>query len=301
MSDLRSMAVALGGDAVAGASILCPGPGHSPRDRSLSVTLSSAARDGFVLHSHAGDDWRACRDHVLARIGLPAFKRGDGRSAPITTSRARPAPAVAIPKTDTGAFALRLWSEAGDPRRTLAERHLNGRGLELTDDICGTVARFHGACPYRTDDKIIRAPAMLTAYRTITDDKLVAIQRTLLTPEGKKFNRTMLGPTGGAAIKIDADENVEQGLFICEGFETGLAARQLGFRPVWALGSAGAIGAFPVLSGIDALTILAETDDQGANLKNSQACARKWIEAGREVSIVEPNIPGDMNNLVTTP
>jgi putative DNA primase/helicase len=291
MSDLRSMAVALGGD-VTGRSVICPGPGHSPRDRSLSVTLSAAAPDGFIVYSHAGDDWRQCREHVLARLGRRPCELRERDRRPLT------APKPDIGKTDTGTFALRLWSEAGDPRRTLAERHLNGRGIDLTDDICGTVARFHGACPYRTDDKIMRAPAMLTAYRTIAGDKLVAIQRTLLTPEGEKFNRTMLGPTGGAAIKIDADENVEQGLFICEGFETGLAARQLGFRPVWALGSAGAIGAFPVLAGIDALTILAETDDKGANLMNAQVCARKWIEAGREVSIIEPNIRGDMNDLV---
>jgi putative DNA primase/helicase len=296
MSDLRSMAAALGGDVIQGSYILAPGPNHSRADRSLSITLSASAPEGFVVKSWAGDDWRDCRDHVLARLGRPAFKPRDGQAAPVTAPR--PQPALAAPKTDTGVFALRLWKEAGDPRRTLAERHLNGRGLDLTDDICGTVARFHPACPYRRDGELMRAPAMLTAYRAIADDKLVAIQRTLLTPEGKKFDRTMLGPTGGAAIKIDADENVEQGLFIAEGFESALAARQLGFRPVWALGSAGAIGAFPVLAGIDALTILTETDDKGANLKNAHACARKWIEAGREVSIIEPNIPGDMNDLV---
>jgi putative DNA primase/helicase len=71
MSALRSMAQALGGD-VAGASVICPGPGHSPRDRSLSVTLLATAPDGFIVFSHAGDDWRACRAHVLERLGRPA-------------------------------------------------------------------------------------------------------------------------------------------------------------------------------------------------------------------------------------
>ena len=56
------------------------------------------------------------------------------------------------------------------------------------------------------------------------------------------------------AIKLDADENVEQGLHIGEGIETCLAGRQLDFKPCWALGSAGAIRGFPVLSGIEALT-----------------------------------------------
>jgi hypothetical protein len=108
----------------------------------------------------------------------------------------------------------------------------------------------------------------------------------------------MLGPVGGAAIKLDADENVEQGLTIGEGFETCLAARALGFRPVWALGSAQAIGAFPVLAGIDALTILGESDKNGTNEVNALECARRWLSAGQEAEIVFPNVDGDFNDLV---
>ena len=108
----------------------------------------------------------------------------------------------------------------------------------------------------------------------------------------------MLGPVAGAAIKIDDDTDVKQGLVVGEGFETCLAGRQLGFRPVWALGCAGAIGRLPVLAGIDALTILAETDDSGDNARNARKCARAWVAAGREASIVMPGIAGDMNDLV---
>jgi hypothetical protein len=72
----------------------------------------------------------------------------------------------------------------------------------------------------------------MIAVRSIADDKPVAIQRTALTLEGEKIGRMMMGPVAGAAIKIDADENVEHGLTIGEGFESCLAAYQLGFRPV---------------------------------------------------------------------
>jgi len=51
--------------------ITIPGPGHSPRDRSLSVTFDPAAPDGFVCTSFAGDEWRACKDYVRAKFGLP--------------------------------------------------------------------------------------------------------------------------------------------------------------------------------------------------------------------------------------
>ncbi|WP_395697975.1 toprim domain-containing protein [Methylocella sp.] len=108
----------------------------------------------------------------------------------------------------------------------------------------------------------------------------------------------MLGPVAGAAIKIDADEDVTMGLTVGEGAETCVAARQLGLRPVWALGSAGAIGAFPVLPGVEALTILEELDDAGANGRAIEACASRWRAAGREVLIVSPLLGGDINDSI---
>jgi len=77
--NLRAIAKALGGDVAGANTILAPGPGHSPCDRSLAIRLDPRAPDGFVTFSHAGDDWRECRDHVRARLGLPAWQPGDGR------------------------------------------------------------------------------------------------------------------------------------------------------------------------------------------------------------------------------
>jgi putative DNA primase/helicase len=285
MNALRSMAAALGGD-VAGASILCPGPGHSPRDRSLSVTLSPTHPDGFVVYSHASDPWQDCRDHVRSRLAT------DRTHARVPRARSAPLPA------DNSARAVALWNSAVDSRGTRVERYLASRGLSLPDDVAGRVVRYHEACPWSTDDGMTeRRPAMLTAFRLISTDRLVAVHRTLISDDGSKIDRRMLGPVAGAAIKIDDDTDVEQSLTICEGFETGLAGRQLGFRPVWALGSAGAIGPFPLLAGIDALTIFAETDKKGTNKKNARACAQRWVAAGREAFVVNPP-QGDMNDLM---
>jgi len=52
--DARTIAKVMGGD-VNGDGALVPGPGHSPKDRSLSVKPDPAARDGFIVHSFAGD------------------------------------------------------------------------------------------------------------------------------------------------------------------------------------------------------------------------------------------------------
>src|SRR5262252_908504 len=65
--DVHAAAHALGGDIVGRDQVLCPGPGHSPRDRSLAVRFVA---DGFIVHSHANDDWQTCRDYVSARLGL---------------------------------------------------------------------------------------------------------------------------------------------------------------------------------------------------------------------------------------
>jgi hypothetical protein len=54
--------------------VLCPGPGHSTEDRSLSVRLDAAAPEGFLVHSFAGDDPVACRDYVRGKLGLPPFE-----------------------------------------------------------------------------------------------------------------------------------------------------------------------------------------------------------------------------------
>jgi putative DNA primase/helicase len=196
-------------------------------------------------------------------------------------------------KFDRGAAAVNLWCAGADPRGTLAERYLNSRGLELPDDVANRVVRFHDACPWGSEDgETERRPAMLTAFRSIANDRLQAIHRTALAPDGQKIGRMMLGPVGRAAMKIDADENVTAGLTIAEGFESALSGRMLDFKPAWALGSASAVAVFPVLSGIESLTILGETDSANANAV--EQCGNRWTDAGREVRVVMSNVGGDV-------
>ena len=66
---LEQIARALGGE-VSGGQVLAPGPNHSPEDRSLAV---KPGEKGLVVFSHAGDDIRACKDHVRAKLGLPPW------------------------------------------------------------------------------------------------------------------------------------------------------------------------------------------------------------------------------------
>jgi hypothetical protein len=74
LPSIDKIAEALGGDVTNGEALV-PGPGHSAEDRSLSIKLDSAAPDGFVVHSFAGDDPIACRDYVRKKLGLPEFSK----------------------------------------------------------------------------------------------------------------------------------------------------------------------------------------------------------------------------------
>jgi hypothetical protein len=139
---------------------------------------------------------------------------------------------------------------------------------------------------------------MVVLYRNIHSDAPSAIQRTWLTENGEKIDRRTLGPAKGAAIKIDADEDVTTGLVIGEGFETALSARQSGVRPCWAAGSKGAIANFPVLSGIGCLTFLEETGEKGANAAEIEKCAERWIAAGKEAIAITPIFAGDFNDAI---
>lgn len=85
MIDRSYAAKQLGGDLTPN-GVVCPGPGHSARDRSLSVSFDPGAPEGFVVHSFSDDDAIACRDHVRGRLGLPEWKpEKSNRSHPLMT------------------------------------------------------------------------------------------------------------------------------------------------------------------------------------------------------------------------
>jgi hypothetical protein len=65
---LQELATLLGGDINRNRGVLCPGPGHSADDRSLSVWPAKNA-DGFDVHLFSPrDDRQACIEHVKSRL-----------------------------------------------------------------------------------------------------------------------------------------------------------------------------------------------------------------------------------------
>jgi hypothetical protein len=67
MLTLEGIARTLGGE-ISGGQVLAPGPGHSAKDRSLSIKLGTKSEP--IVYSHAGDDHLRCKDYVKEKLGL---------------------------------------------------------------------------------------------------------------------------------------------------------------------------------------------------------------------------------------
>jgi hypothetical protein len=284
-----AIAKALGGYKT-GRGFMVPCPCHRDRTPSLSV---ADGRNGVLVFCFAGcltaDVIASLKGRGLWESNGPA-DRQSFNSSPVRRTDAGPRPHFRVePKRSDEeerlAYVRKLWRQAKDPHGTLAEIYLARRNLNLPRELAGRCLRFHPHCPWEKST----VPALIAAFHPIAepdDDSMpVGLLRIGLTDDGGKLGKKMLGPVAGAAIKLDHDESVEQGLFIAEGLETALACRQRDWRPMWCLGSEGGIRRLPPLSGL-CLTIAADHDSAG--LSAAQACAERWAAAGNEVFIRWP-------------
>lgn len=273
--------------------IRCPGPGHTRHDRSLSLKPSAKSSLGYIFKSFAGDSFERCADHIRERLGLPAF--APGGCPPV----ARPDPAADdIDNADDSArsaLALSIWEEGTPIRWTPAEIYLrDDRQLRLARDLdWHRVLRYHKKCRFEGANH----RAMIALYHDCLTDEPRAIHRTFLTREGHKIGRAMLGPVKGCAIKLDPLplQECSGTLAIGEGIESTLAGRIFGYQPAWALGSAGAIGSFPIIPGVEKLIIFGENDRSGANLKACIECKVRWGSVAHVVRI-KPRDGSDLND-----
>jgi hypothetical protein len=206
---------------------------------------------------------------------------------PTIARRRIPTPPEHARLQPTGArLAMQLWREGHSAKGSPVEAYLAERGLALPEH-CEEVLRFHPACP-RSD---ARLPAMLGLMRDIVTNRPAGVHRTFLRADGRakaeiEPNRMMLGPAKGAVLKLSPDEEVTMGLALTEGIEDALALLSDARGPVWACLSAGAMSAFPVLGGIEALSVFADNDRAGA--RAADACVERWQRAGKDALVVTP-------------
>jgi hypothetical protein len=238
---------------------------------------------------------------AIAHLAGPALQRIDysvRKQREATTKQPNEEP------DGTRNLALALWRASIEPRGTIVEQYLKSRALDLPREAAFEAIRFRPNCYFGPDE---RFPAMVCLVRNIVTNEPQGIHRTALTADGTaikrpdkagrlKTFRKSLGSISVGAIKLDPDEDVEQGLSVGEGIETCLAGRQMGLRPVWSAVNTSGVEKFPVLPSVDGLHIFKENDANGASAKDVEACARRWYDAGRDVIIVEPDTAKDLND-----
>jgi phage/plasmid primase-like uncharacterized protein len=214
--------------------------------------------------------------------------------------------------------AGRIWRASVPIAGTVAEIYLTrtrGIDLEQIPDL-EDVLRFHRACPFGGGT----ADCLIALVRDVITDAPKAIVRTAISADGRKapvrntdgdlVDRMALGPKAGGAIKLWPDASVTTGLVIGEGLETTASAatrithRGTLLQPAWALIDAGNLAGFPVLPGIEALTILVDNDpvDPRTGKRPGQyaadECTERWLAAGCHVEQLIPDVIGsDFNDV----
>lgn len=284
-AQLRSWAQALGGD-VSGRGVNCPGPGHSARDRSLSVTQDANAPDGILVHSFSGDDPIACKDYVREKLGLSPFKPG---SSPRIAPQRERKPVEETP-ADNACKASWLWSI----RELITEDCPVGLYLRGPRRYSGQFPPTLGYLPPNGK----HPPAMIAAFGFCNEPEpgvidpppnVTGIHITRLTPGGCKAPiepvKIMLGPSMGLPIVL-APANDLLAIDITEGIETGLSVLEMRGAGVWAAGAAGRMPAVARnLPGyVECLHIFAERD---GGFSYAQEAARIAAARGIETHLKE--------------
>ena len=247
---------------------------------------------------------RGPRDRALARTederGIVEFCHRCGYTKAENFER-RPLEPIrpTMPKSD----APLEWSERADGiwrrtvplRGTLGHTYLKHRGCLLPPPdsdlrFLPPTDRHPPTLCARVTNAETNAPQTLHFTRLASDGHGKA---------GTEQDKLLLGGhrKRGGVIRLWVDEAVTTGLALAEGIESALAAAHL-FTPVWAAIDASNLAQFPVLHGVEALTIFADHDNVGLNA--ARTCARRWADAGREANLVIPNQTGkDVADVVT--
>ena len=279
----------LGGDHF-GANISCPGPGHGPRDRSLSIRLDPNAPDGFRVYSFASDDWKLCRDYVKAALGLQAFQP---YSRPIQIPAARNVKSQATDSSRTD-YAKKVWSESRPIDGTLAEIYLRGRGI--TCPLPGTL-RFAPACRHVSGQDF---PALVAL---VQGANAPAVHRTYIRADGLGKsdvtpNKAMLGSTQGGAVRLT--DHGPGPLVAAEGIETALSLASGLIRDpatIWAALSTSGLRGLRLPPQPGRLIIAADGDTPGREAARTLAVRAHGL--GWDVSLLPAPDGRDWNDVLT--
>jgi len=203
-------------------------------------------------------------------------------AAPVSRHLPTPDRAAEVDSARKTARAGSIWNAARPISGTPAAEYLFGR--------TGTLPPADADVRFVPDLQLFGfgGPAMVGRISAANDAAVgIGLHLTWLRQDGGRWVRTerrYLGRKAGGVVRLWPDEAVTYSLAIAEGIETALAASHL-HRPVWACLDAGNLAAFPVLNGIESLTIFADNDESGTGQRAAADCADRWLDAGCEVAV----------------
>jgi putative DNA primase/helicase len=268
----------------------CPFPDHEDRRPSWRWDGSCArwfctcgSGDIFeVVERLRGDDFRGASAYIagiLALFGRDARAQRP-RHAKLQQRQGAPAQRQTLDPWWRAFFDDCRPIEPG----SVPACYLKHRGCALPplDGDLRWVAAHRHPCGYA-------GPALVALVTDAVTGEPLTLHRTWLRPDGlgkAAIDRPRLLLKGhqkrGGVVRLWPDTEVTIGLCMAEGIETALAAARA-FGSAWATIDAGNLAVFPVLEGLEAVTIVADHDRAG--LDAARKCAARWSATGREVRI----------------
>lgn len=291
MTDLRDILVRTGGDVYEnGRRALIPGPGHSPRDRSLSLEQQADGRIVYFAHCGHGHG----HAEIMGYLGLEGFQAQEVRPTERLRQRSERSDATELARAEKIVICQALWRETRPLQGTLAVKYLRGRAITFSSTPA--VLRYHPRAPraYPTAEKPNprRAPAMVAMVQDYRGQGC-GLHLTFLKPDGSGHDgRIMLGAIANAAVRL-ATPGEE--LAIAEGIETAASYMDLQGRPCWSLLSTSQFTHFRPPHGVKRLYVAPDMDDKlGSSLKLSEALVGRFRDC--QVIIDAPPAGTDWNS-----
>jgi len=230
----------------------CPRCDKGARDDALVLWINSDADCNWSCHRcQWSSGWRAA---IVTEISAPISRQSDQRVRQDLQNH----------RSSLSDYACRLLSGAAPiVADDLAGRYLTARCCALPrNDMLFHPSIWHPQerCAF---------PAMVAVITDIITGDRISLHFTFLDPGGSgkaPIDRPRLYLAGhrkaGGVVRLTPDDETTHGVILGEGLETCLSYA-LEYSGIWACLDAGNLGAFPVLPGIEGVTVLIDNDDAG--------------------------------------
>ena len=254
----------------------CPDCAKGRHDTALSVLVRD---DGSAV-------WRCFRCEASG-----GTRRGRDYRAIVSAAPKRAPEVERAPDARTA--AARIWRETIPLAESLGAQYLLGRCCDLPPPD-GDL-RFHPAlwCP----EMRCELTALVARVSTVIGNRDVGVHRIWFRPgEIRAVKKMRLGGSKEpVCIRLWPDTTVTMGLGIAEGVETACAA-SFAFSPIWSCVDAGQLARFPILAGVESLTIFADFDNAG--YKAAKTTYFRYSHAGINVTLLRSaNVGEDINDM----